>query len=86
VVITYLNPAVALLLGVVVLDEAFTAATAVGFALILAGSVLATRRTAPRRTAADADERVAVPPPSRAGDRHSIDSDCEVLTAPVAEP
>ena len=46
-VITYLNPAVALLLGVALLDEAFTAVTAVGFALILAGSVLATRR--PRR-------------------------------------
>jgi drug/metabolite transporter (DMT)-like permease len=45
-VITYVNPAVAVLLGVTLLDEAFTAATAVGFALILAGSVLATRRAA----------------------------------------
>ena len=45
-VITYVNPAVAVLLGVVVLDEAFTAATAVGFVLILLGSVLATSRTA----------------------------------------
>ncbi len=45
-VITYVNPAVALLLGVTLLDERFTAATAVGFAMILAGSVLATRRTA----------------------------------------
>ena len=44
-VITYVNPAVALLLGVTLLDEAFTVATAVGFALILAGSVLATRRS-----------------------------------------
>jgi drug/metabolite transporter (DMT)-like permease len=44
-VITYVNPAVAVLLGVVVLDEAFTLATAVGFVLILAGSVLATRRS-----------------------------------------
>ncbi|MCU1688385.1 MAG: protein of unknown function transrane [Jatrophihabitantaceae bacterium] len=41
-VVTYVNPAVALLLGVVILDERVTAATAVGFALILAGSVLAT--------------------------------------------
>jgi drug/metabolite transporter (DMT)-like permease len=46
-VITYLNPAVAVLLGVTVLDERFTAATAAGFVLILAGSVLATRRAAP---------------------------------------
>jgi drug/metabolite transporter (DMT)-like permease len=44
-VITYVNPAVALGLGVVVLGEAFTAATAAGFALILLGSFLATGRT-----------------------------------------
>jgi drug/metabolite transporter (DMT)-like permease len=46
-VITYVNPAVAVLLGVLILDEAFTAATAVGFVLILLGSVLATSRKAP---------------------------------------
>jgi drug/metabolite transporter (DMT)-like permease len=44
-VITYVNPAVAVLLGVTLLDESFTLATAVGFVLILAGSVLATRRS-----------------------------------------
>ena len=44
-VITYVNPAVAVVLGVTLLGEAFTPATAVGFALILAGSVLATRRS-----------------------------------------
>jgi len=48
-VITYLNPAVALLLGVAVLDETFSVATAVGFALILVGSVLATRSSRTRR-------------------------------------
>ena len=42
-VITYVNPAVAVLLGVVLLGERFSAATGVGFALILAGSVLATQ-------------------------------------------
>lgn len=41
-VITYVNPAVAVLLGVLVLDERFTMVTAVGFVLVLAGSVLAT--------------------------------------------
>lgn len=41
-VVTYVNPAVALLLGVAILDEQVTWATAAGFALILAGSVLAT--------------------------------------------
>ena len=42
-VITYINPAVAALLGVAVLNERFTAGMALGFALVLAGSVLATR-------------------------------------------
>jgi drug/metabolite transporter (DMT)-like permease len=46
-VITYVNPAVAALLGVAVLNERFTAGMAVGFALVLAGSVLATRASAP---------------------------------------
>jgi drug/metabolite transporter (DMT)-like permease len=43
-VITYVNPAVAAVLGVLILDERFTLGMAVGFALVLAGSVLATRR------------------------------------------
>jgi drug/metabolite transporter (DMT)-like permease len=42
-VITYVNPAVAALLGVTILDEAFTFGMVIGFVLILAGSVLATR-------------------------------------------
>ncbi len=42
-VITYVNPAVAGVLGVVVLDERFTVGMGVGFALVLVGSVLATR-------------------------------------------
>jgi drug/metabolite transporter (DMT)-like permease len=45
-VITYINPAVAVLLGVVVLDERFTVVTGVGFVLVLAGAVLATARSA----------------------------------------
>ncbi|HEV3124489.1 MAG TPA: DMT family transporter [Candidatus Dormibacteraeota bacterium] len=44
-VITYVNPAVAVTLGVVLLGEPFTAGTGIGFVLILAGSFLATRRT-----------------------------------------
>lgn len=43
-VITYVNPAVALTLGAIVLDERITLATGVGFALILTGSVLSTQR------------------------------------------
>ena len=48
--ITYVNPAVALVLGVVLLREPFTVGAAIGFALILAGLFLATRRTQPRRS------------------------------------
>jgi drug/metabolite transporter (DMT)-like permease len=42
-VITYVNPAVAVALGVLVLGEPLTAAIGVAFVLILSGSVLATR-------------------------------------------
>lgn len=42
-VITYVNPAVAAILGVVVLGEDFTVGMGLGFVLVLAGSVLATR-------------------------------------------
>lgn len=44
-VITYINPAVALALGVLILDEPFTAVTVLGFAMILVGSVLATAKS-----------------------------------------
>jgi drug/metabolite transporter (DMT)-like permease len=44
-VITYVNPAVALLLGVLILAEPFTVGAAVGFLLIVLGSYLATRRS-----------------------------------------
>ena len=43
-VITYFNPAVALLLGVTLLREPFTLGAVIGFSLILVGSLLATRR------------------------------------------
>jgi drug/metabolite transporter (DMT)-like permease len=49
-VITYVNPAVAAVLGVAVLSERFTVGMAIGFALVLAGSLLATRAT-PRAAA-----------------------------------
>lgn len=42
-VITFINPAVAAVLGVFVLREPFTVGMAAGFALVLVGSVLATR-------------------------------------------
>src|ERR1700722_8412045 len=54
-VITYVNPAVAVILGVAVLGEKFSAATAVGFVLILGGSVVATNGRRWRRAAAYTD-------------------------------
>ncbi len=47
-IITYVNPLVAVLLGVVVLDERLGAGSLLGLLLILAGSWLATRRTPER--------------------------------------
>lgn len=55
-VITYVNPAVAAVAGFAVLHESLTLAMVAGFALVIAGSVLSTRRTAapePRRKAVE---------------------------------
>jgi drug/metabolite transporter (DMT)-like permease len=46
-VITYVNPAVAVALGVTLLHEPFTLGIGLGFALVLGGSVLATRPASP---------------------------------------
>jgi drug/metabolite transporter (DMT)-like permease len=43
-VITYVNPAVALILGALVLDEHLTIGMAIGFPLVIAGSYLGTMR------------------------------------------
>jgi len=48
-VITYVNPAIALLAGVTLLGEPFTPGTAAGFVLIIAGSWLATGPSRSRR-------------------------------------
>ena len=56
-IITYVNPAVALALGVALLGEPLTIGAVVGFALILAGLFLATRRQRTARpTREPADE------------------------------
>ncbi len=47
-VITYITPAVAAVLGIAVLQESFTFGMGIGFALVLIGSALATRRTQTR--------------------------------------
>jgi drug/metabolite transporter (DMT)-like permease len=57
-VITFVNPAVALLLGIWLLSEPLTLGALVGFPLIVAGCVLATRATA---AVAAAEEALAEP-------------------------
>ncbi|MFQ6325369.1 DMT family transporter [Nocardia sp. CWNU-33] len=57
-VITYINPAVAILLGVTLLDEPLTIGMAIGFPLVILGSVLGTART---RTTPDQDLVHAAP-------------------------
>lgn len=54
-VFTYVNPAVALVAGVVILAEPLTAFNVAGLALILAGSVLATRHSDTEPTGAEGD-------------------------------
>jgi drug/metabolite transporter (DMT)-like permease len=59
VVFTYVNPAVAVLAGVLVLGEPFRPIMAVSFVLILGGSVLATRRAGGRDAAGAEPEECA---------------------------
>ena len=70
-VITYINPAVAITLGVLLLDEPLTAGMAIGFPLVILGSILATARV--RRRRGDTDLVIATDQPPR-------------RTAPVAGP
>ncbi len=52
-VITYVNPAVAIILGIVVLGEPMTIGMAIGFPLVILGAVLATSRSTSASAAAD---------------------------------
>ena len=61
-VITFVNPAVAVLLGVALLDEPFTLGIALGLPLVLVGCILATRRSPVRTRASElCDVDTAVP-------------------------
>jgi drug/metabolite transporter (DMT)-like permease len=61
-VITYVNPAVAVALGILALGERLTTTMAVAFVLILGGSVLATRTARPATAPADAVPATASEP------------------------
>jgi drug/metabolite transporter (DMT)-like permease len=97
-VITYVNPAVALVLGAVILDEQVTIAIGVGFALILVGSVLSTQREPTPEVVEDADRVPEVAAAVAAGGTDRRDgqrraggpgagvSTDDVAACPVAEP
>jgi drug/metabolite transporter (DMT)-like permease len=76
-VITYVNPAVAVLAGIAFLGEPLTVAIAVSFVLVLAGSVLATARQ-PRQG--------EVPAPATADREPSAAPDAHPAPAPGAGP
>jgi drug/metabolite transporter (DMT)-like permease len=59
-VITYVNPAVALALGVALLGEPLTIGAVAGFALILVGLFLATRRAKPSAAQLERDDEPLV--------------------------
>ncbi len=64
VVITYINPAVAILLGVLALNEPFTLGLAIGFPIILVGSVLGTWTPGSTAVAVDAPAGGVLPVPA----------------------
>jgi drug/metabolite transporter (DMT)-like permease len=65
-IVAYIAPGFSVLYGVTLLDEAFTAATAGGLALILAGSWLAADGRSPRLSRRSAPSRSSAPAPVRA--------------------
>jgi len=82
-VITYVNPAIAVAAGAVFLDESLTAGVAVAFALILAGSVLATAKATGTgtgtATATAGPRRTARPVPWSTRQTSRADGRVEVL-------
>ena len=60
--ITFANPVVAVALGAILLDEAVTLATVVGFVLVMTGCWLATRRAPHQRIGVTTNTR---PSPTR---------------------
>ena len=81
-VITYVNPAVAAVLGVLVLGETFTIPMAIGFGLVILGSTLATRSSQ-----ADRESGPSRAPAEPAVDRHGPPAqDSDSGTVRTAEP
>jgi drug/metabolite transporter (DMT)-like permease len=64
-IVAYIAPGFSVAYGVVLLDEAFTVATAIGLALILLGSWLAATGRVPRRLSRSGPSRSSEPVPAR---------------------
>lgn len=79
-VITYVNPAIAVLLGVTLVHEKLTTGTVVGFVLILSGSFLATRA----RVASSGQTATDGLPPARVTGLGAGTDGIRVQTAPSA--
>jgi hypothetical protein len=77
--ITYVNPAVAILLGALILDEPITTGLILGFPLIIVGSILGTWRSAP-------PEATGLPPRLAGRTEHSDHDDRPPRAAGTALP
>ena len=75
--ITYVNPAVAIIAGVLVLGERITVWTIVGFVLVLAGSYLVTRRRRVPIAAEGPEEACAEQDESPSGGRSPLSANAE---------
>jgi drug/metabolite transporter (DMT)-like permease len=85
-VFTYVNPAVAVAAGIVLLNEPFTAITGVSFALILGGCLLATRTERQQRAHHDGAELAGEPRAGDEGDERGIHSGDPAASAPGYRP
>jgi drug/metabolite transporter (DMT)-like permease len=86
-VITYVNPAVAVALGILALGERLTTTMAIAFVLILGGSVLATRTARPATVPADGASTAASGGSLAGGSggaapRDAVGGDADRLVAP----
>ena len=86
IVITYVNPAVAVALGVAVLGEPLTPEIMAAFVLILAGSVLATRPGRPPRDPATRGPIPRCPMPPRLPGRRTSRAPRPGRRPPVTVP
>lgn len=72
-VVTYVNPAVAIVLGILVLSEPMTVGLAIGFPLIIVGALLATGRSkpispaSPRSATSSHPKRFSIPQGTHSG-------------------